>query len=195
MPTLTVDRLSRGRLVLGIGGGDDPAEALRLGMPRPNSTTRLRDVEEALSIVRGLWSRGPFTFICDQFNVTEAVFGPGPVQTPDVPVLIAGSGEATLRQVACYAGASNFGAHERMGAAFTIDSIRDKLKILRGQCDAVGRPCESLFDRADPCGSTGCDDRDRAESLQPGRSRIRSSTQLLFRHRFRIHSVVSGGWW
>jgi len=62
-------------------------------------------------------------------------------------VLIAGSGEATLRQVACYACASNFGAHERMGAAFTIDSIRDKLEILRRQCDAVGHASRSSIEQ------------------------------------------------
>ena len=140
-----VDQLSRGRLVLGVGGGDDPAEARQLGVARPSGQARVQGVEEAVHIIRGLWTGGPFTFTGEQFGVTDATFGPRPAQSPAVPLLIAGAGEATLRQVARYADASNFGAHERIGGAMGIDSVKEKLELLRRQCDAVCRPYESIL--------------------------------------------------
>ena len=50
----------------------------------------------------------------------------------------------TLRQVAQYADASNFGATERVGSAFTLDDVRRKLDALRRHCERLGRPYASV---------------------------------------------------
>jgi alkanesulfonate monooxygenase SsuD/methylene tetrahydromethanopterin reductase-like flavin-dependent oxidoreductase (luciferase family) len=63
-----------------------------------------------------------------------------------VPILVAGGGEkVTLRQVAQYADASNFGPGDTTGNAWTVDDVRRKYEALRGHCEAVGRAYDSVL--------------------------------------------------
>ena len=62
-----------------------------------------------------------------------------------MPLLIAGGGErVTLRQVAQYADASNFGAHAWTGGAVTVDDVRRKCSVLKVHCQALERPNDSV---------------------------------------------------
>ena len=98
-----VDRISGGRLVLGLGTGDDAAEFGQLGLRFPAAPERLAALAEAAGIIRAMWA-GPVTHAGPHFQVTDAHVRPGPVQQPGVPVLIGGGGErTTLRLVARYA--------------------------------------------------------------------------------------------
>lgn len=141
-----VDRLSDGRLVLGLGIGDNEPEFARLGIALPPASERQQVLDETVRIVRGVWGTEPFTFEGRHFRVAEAYVRPGPVQQPYVPLLIAGGGErGTLPRVARYADASNFGAHRNIGSAFTMDDVVRKLDVLRSRCEAEGRPHESVL--------------------------------------------------
>ena len=120
-----VDRLSNGRLVLGLGIGDDADEFAALGIPYPPVPERQARLAETVDTVRRLW---------------DGAISPGPVQQPHIPVLIAGGGErVTLRQVARYADMANFGPHEWTGGAFDLDAVTRKLAVLRRHCEAEGR--------------------------------------------------------
>ena len=141
-----VDRLSGGRLVLGIGIGDKPEEFAEMGLRYPPVRERQRALEEAISVLRGLWSGEPFAFTGE----TVAVDSPGsflpPVQQPHVPILIAGGGEkVTLRQVARFADASNMGAHDTIGGAFSAADIGRKFAVLDGYLAEAGRAPESVL--------------------------------------------------
>jgi len=141
-----VDRLSQGRLVLDLGIGDNEAEFARLGMALPPIRERQQALKETIEIVRGLWGAEPFTYSGEKFQVADASIRPGPVQEPYVPLLIAGGGErVTLRQVARYADASNFGAHRNIGSAFNEDDVARKLGVLRAHCEEYGRSNESVL--------------------------------------------------
>jgi alkanesulfonate monooxygenase SsuD/methylene tetrahydromethanopterin reductase-like flavin-dependent oxidoreductase (luciferase family) len=141
-----VDRLSDGRLVLGIGIGDDTQEFAQLQIPFPPIRERQKALEETLRIVDGLWHQAPFSYAGSYFQVANATIVPGPVQAPRVPILIGGGGErVTLGQVARYADMSNFGAHEWSGAAYDLDDVRRKCTALRRHCEAIGRPYESVL--------------------------------------------------
>ncbi len=141
-----IDRLSGGRLVLGIGIGDAPQEFAHMGLDYPPVATRLRGMEETIRIVRGLWSGKPFSFQGEQWSAETDGSFLGPVQQPRVPIMLAGGGEkVTLRQVARYADASNMGAHETIGRAVTGDDIARKFGKLREYCEEVGRPYESVL--------------------------------------------------
>ena len=95
-----IDRLSGGRLVLGIGIGDAPQEFAQMGLTYPPVATRLRGMEETIRIIRGLWSGKPFSFKGEQWSAETDGSFLGPVQQPRVPIMLAGGGEKDRRQLA-----------------------------------------------------------------------------------------------
>jgi alkanesulfonate monooxygenase SsuD/methylene tetrahydromethanopterin reductase-like flavin-dependent oxidoreductase (luciferase family) len=140
-----VDRLSDGRLVLGIGSGWDAPEFAEMCLPMPSTGIRQETMEETLQIVQGLWRGGPFTFNGKHRQVKGAALRILPIQQPYVPILIAGGGErVTLRQVARYADMSNFAPHESAGSAFDVGDVERKLGRLKEFCAEIGRPYDSI---------------------------------------------------
>lgn len=126
-----VDQLSGGRLVLGLGIGDDPAEFERMGIPFGSPRDRQRTLEEQVQAILRLWGGEMLS---------------GPVQQPHVPLLIAGGGEqVTLRQVAQYADACNFGPYSWTGGAYTKADVGRKYEALRKHCATFDRPYESVL--------------------------------------------------
>jgi alkanesulfonate monooxygenase SsuD/methylene tetrahydromethanopterin reductase-like flavin-dependent oxidoreductase (luciferase family) len=141
-----VDAISGGRLVLGLGIGDDVAEFGQMGLDFPRRRDRQEALEETLSIVSGLWRGERFSFEGKHFQVRDAAIRQLPVQQPYVPVLIGGGGErVTLRQVAKFADVSNFAPHEWSGAAYQIADVERKYQTLRKHCQEFGRPYESVL--------------------------------------------------
>lgn len=141
-----VDRISNGRLVLGVGIGDDTAEFEELCIPFPSTRERQAALEEALEIILGMWGSEPFTYSGKYFQVSKTNVRLRPVQQPRVPILIAGGGErVTLKQVARFADMANFGAHEWTGGAYNVDDVRRKCEALQRHCEAVGRPYDAII--------------------------------------------------
>ncbi|MET3960075.1 F420-dependent oxidoreductase-like protein [Marmoricola sp. OAE513] len=133
----TVDRLSRGRAMLGIGAAWYDREHLGLGVPFPSMSERFERLEETLQICRQMRSEDDGPYAGQHYRLEETVCVPPPVRGR-VPVLIGGSGERkTLRLVAQYADACNlFGE--------TAEVLAHKLDVLRGHCDAVGRDYDEI---------------------------------------------------
>lgn len=141
-----VDRMSEGRVVLGLGMGDYASEFEQMGLAFPPIAVRQAALDEALRIVRGLWTGEPFTYEGAHFRVADASVQPPPVQRPRVPILVAGAGErVTLGQVALHADASNFGPNPHTGNVLTPDVAARKLAILRDHCERLGRPFRSVL--------------------------------------------------
>ncbi|UXA18080.1 LLM class F420-dependent oxidoreductase [Mycobacterium sp. SMC-4] len=128
----TVDVLSGGRAVLGIGAAWFEREHLGLGVPYPALSERFERLEEALQVCAQMWdphNDGPFEG--KHYQLAETLCSPQPIGRPKV--LIGGGGERkTLRLVAQYGDACNlFGT--------SPDDVAHKLDVLRGHCDDVGR--------------------------------------------------------
>jgi probable F420-dependent oxidoreductase len=142
-----VDNLSGGRLVLGLGNGWDENEFANLGLPFPPARERQQALEEAITILRGVWQAEPFTFDGQYFRCTAARVAPPPVQRPGPPIIIAGGGERiTLRQVARHADACNIFQVDPFGKGLvTPDQIAAKLSILREHCRLIGRDYDSVL--------------------------------------------------
>lgn len=141
-----VDRQSGGRVVLGLGAGDYAPEFAQLGLPFPRLRDRQAALEEAITVVRGVWGDAPITVAGEHVTVTDVRVAPGPVQQPHVPLVIAGGGErVTLRQVAQYADAANFGPGTPIGGVWTPEDIGRKYDVLRAHCDQLGRPFDSIL--------------------------------------------------
>jgi alkanesulfonate monooxygenase SsuD/methylene tetrahydromethanopterin reductase-like flavin-dependent oxidoreductase (luciferase family) len=140
-----VDRVSNGRLVLGLGLGDLPEEFEQIGLRFPPAADRQAALVETLHILHGLWGDAPFTFEGRHFQVRDATVRPRPVQKPRVPILIGGAGErVTLRRVAEHAEMSNVGSGEHIGKAVNFADVAHKLAVLQGHCGAIGRPYDTL---------------------------------------------------
>lgn len=141
-----VDMISNGRVVLGLGIGDVEREFAQLGLAYPPVRERQAALGETLEVLPQLLGGEEVSLSGAHLRVNGAVIRPGPPQKPHVPILVAGGGEkVTLRQVAQYADASNFGAGNTMGNAWTLDDVRRKYEALRGHCEAVGRPYDSVL--------------------------------------------------
>jgi F420-dependent oxidoreductase-like protein len=133
-----VDVISRGRLTLGIGAGYFETEYRQYGWefpPRP--AVRIRQMAEAVRLIRTLWADKRTTFHGRYFHAEDAVLEPKPVQKPHPPILIAGGGEElTLRAVARLGNACNLGGD--------LETVRHKLAVLRRHCDAAGRDYDAI---------------------------------------------------
>jgi alkanesulfonate monooxygenase SsuD/methylene tetrahydromethanopterin reductase-like flavin-dependent oxidoreductase (luciferase family) len=141
-----LDRLSDGRLVLGLGPGWQVPEFAQLGLEFLPAAERLAAQEEAIEILFGVWGEAPYTFQGRYFRTTGTRIVPPPVQRPRPPLIVAGGGErVTLRQVARYADACNFGAGDQTGGARSLADVRRKLAALRAHCAEIGRPYDDVL--------------------------------------------------
>jgi F420-dependent oxidoreductase-like protein len=130
----TLDVLSGGRAILGIGAAWNEQEAVGLGIPFPPLKERFERLEETLRIAKQMWSGDTRPFRGRHYQLTRPINSPQPLTRPHPPILIGGSGEKkTLRFVAKYGDACNLFA----GAGAEV--LRRKLDVLRRHCDAVGR--------------------------------------------------------
>ncbi|HET6508138.1 MAG TPA: LLM class F420-dependent oxidoreductase [Baekduia sp.] len=131
--TTTIDVLSGGRAILGIGAAWNDVESLAYGYEFPPLGVRFEMLEDGLRICRAMFTSGPGTATVDgeRHHVKDAYNNPQPLRG-NIPILIGGSGEKkTLRMVAQYADASNvFGDVER---------IKHLMSVIDGHCETVGR--------------------------------------------------------
>lgn len=96
----TIDVLSEGRLVVGIGAGWNEPEYLATGIRFDPPATRISRMQEAVTILRGLFGDGPFTFHGRHYEITALDGRPKPIQRPHPPFLIGGTRERVLRLAA-----------------------------------------------------------------------------------------------
>jgi F420-dependent oxidoreductase-like protein len=129
----TLDVLSGGRAMLGIGAAWYEREHRALGVPFPPISERFERLEETLQICNQMWSDNDGPYDGKHYQLAETLCSPRPIQQPGPKILIGGSGERkTLKLVARYADACNLFA---MGPA----EVRRKLEILERHCEAEGR--------------------------------------------------------
>jgi F420-dependent oxidoreductase-like protein len=130
---VTVDHLSGGRLEFGLGAGWAENEHTMLGLDFGTKNDRADRFEEAVQIIRSLWTQPRTTFDGRHYRLREAVAEPKPVQQPHPPIWVGGSGpKRTLRIAAQYADVWN-------AAAGTPDEIARSSAILDQHCADVGR--------------------------------------------------------
>lgn len=129
----TVDALSGGRFIFGIGTGWYEREHAGLGVPLPPLGDRFEMMEETLQICRQMWSADDGPYVGKHYRLAETICEPRPTRQP--PVLIGGGGEKkTLRLAARYADVWN-----RNGTVLRPDDLARKIDVLRRHCDEIGR--------------------------------------------------------
>ena len=102
---LSIDHLSNGRLICGVGVGNSKEEFADLGDDE-DAKTRAEMVEEALQVITGLWSQQPFSFEGKYYHIEDAKFLPKPVQQPRIPIWMGGTWplKAPMRRAAQWDG-------------------------------------------------------------------------------------------
>ncbi len=133
-----VDIISGGRLTFGFGAGWYYQEYGQYGYEFPERpAVRIRQMEEALKLIKLMWTEPRATFYGKYFHIDEAILEPKPVQIPHPPIMIGGSGEQlTLRVLARHGDACNL-----FGDPATV---QHKLDVLRQHCEAEGRDYHSI---------------------------------------------------
>jgi F420-dependent oxidoreductase-like protein len=132
----TLDVLSGGRAMLGIGAAWNEDEARGLGLFFPPLAERFERLEETLRIVRQMWSDDDGPFDGTHYHLARTLNSPQPLSRPHPPILIGGTGERkTLRLVARYADACNI---------FDSPEVARKLEVLREHCAAEGRDYDEI---------------------------------------------------
>jgi probable F420-dependent oxidoreductase len=96
----SLDVLSAGRVVVGIGAGWNEPEYAATGLRYDPAGTRIERMLEAIAILRGLFADGPFSFAGRFYTITEMDGGPKPVQRPHPPFLVGGTRERVVRMAA-----------------------------------------------------------------------------------------------
>jgi len=134
----TLDVLSEGRALFGVGAAWYQREHEGLGVPYPPISERFERLEETLQICKQMWSDNDGPYEGKYYQLAETICSPRPIQTPGPKILIGGGGEKkTLRLVARYADACNL-------FALGVDQVGRKLDILKEHCEAEGRDYSSI---------------------------------------------------
>ena len=134
----TLDVLSGGRAILGIGAAWNAEESAGLGLPFPPVSERFERLEEAILICKQMWSGDEGPFDGEHYHLGRTLNSPQVLSEPHPPILIGGSGEKkTLKLVARYADACNI-------AAYDLAATGHKLDVLRQHCVNEGRDYDEI---------------------------------------------------
>jgi probable F420-dependent oxidoreductase len=147
---MTLDRLSNGRLVAGLGTGWTETEFKMSGIPFPPIAERIRMLDESLACILSLWKNEKTTFDGEFYHLKDAILWPKPIQQPHPPIIIGGGGKGLLRLAAKYADYVNIipDAGKRgyismeVARKMTNDSFREKVSFLRDEAKNFGRKPE-----------------------------------------------------
>jgi len=131
----TIDRISNGRLTLGLGAGWQVNEHRAYGIELFAGRERVDRFEEAIEIVRGLLSKSRTTFHGTHFTVVDAPCQPTPVQDP-LPLMVGTGGPRMTKITARWADEWNVWG--------TPETAREKVAALDSACERVGRDPRSI---------------------------------------------------
>jgi alkanesulfonate monooxygenase SsuD/methylene tetrahydromethanopterin reductase-like flavin-dependent oxidoreductase (luciferase family) len=126
-----VDQISDGRLEFSLGAAWAEREFHAYGLPYPALQERYDRLDEALQIVKSLWTQPRTTFRGRYYEVNDAPFAPKPVQQPHPPIMIGGSGRGSLRMAAKHATSWNGQGTPEKAAA--------RAALLETLCGEAGR--------------------------------------------------------
>ncbi len=131
----TIDRVSGGRFVLGLGAGWMEAEHVANGLALGAPGERVRRFDEYCTVVRSLLAGGRTDFAGEFYELHDAPCEPGPVQA-QLPVLIGAKGDRMLGLVARHADIWNMWAMP--------EQLSERAAILDAQCELIGRDPSSI---------------------------------------------------
>ncbi len=129
----TADRISGGRVEVGLGAGWHELEHAAYGFPFPDMKTRMDILEEQLQVVLGNWQEDPFSFRGEHYQLEDLNAQPKPVLRPHPPLIMGGNaGPRSARLAAGYA--------DEYNTAFpTLADVRERRERIHQACERAGR--------------------------------------------------------
>ncbi len=130
----TLDCLSNGRIILGVGIGSDQGREYSCFGESADDTLHAEMLDEGLAIITRLWSGEPFSYDGKHYHLTDARFLPTPPQTPRIPIWVAGAwpNKPPFRRAACWDGVCPMGRDHELApqdyreiAAYTMSHRAD----------------------------------------------------------------------
>jgi alkanesulfonate monooxygenase SsuD/methylene tetrahydromethanopterin reductase-like flavin-dependent oxidoreductase (luciferase family) len=130
--TVTLDHLTGGRVVLGVGLGDDVFGEIRTFDGPMDPRTRAAMLDEGLAVLLGLWSAERFSFEGKHYNIRDAQFLPAPVQKPRIPIWVAGTWprKPPFRRAARFDGMLPISGD--IETSLTPSQVRDLVAFIKG---------------------------------------------------------------
>jgi len=156
---LTLDHLSKGRLILGVGIGAPPDVEFEYFGEESDTKIRAQQLDESLDIITGLWSGKPFSYNGEHYQLNEMTFLPKPKQTPRIPIWVGGGvpHKAPFRRAAQYDGVAP--VHSQWPEPVTPSDIDDVLEIVRAERGNLKNYDVVI------CGATNGDDSKKDEEI------------------------------
>ena len=138
---VTLDHLSGGRLILGVGIGSDFGQEYSCYGESPDDKLHGAMLDEALEVITGLWSGEPFSFAGSHYQIHGARFQPTPVQRPRIPIWVAAvwPHKKPLRRAARWDGLCPLVDDHQM----TPEQLREALAFVQPLLPA-GKPFDAL---------------------------------------------------
>jgi len=131
----TLQVLTGGRFILGIGAGWHEEEYRAYGYDYPSGGTRVDQLAEAIQVMRAMWTQSPATFEGRHYRVVGAYCEPRPDQP--IPIMVGTNGRKALGVVAHHADWWNWdGPYEA--------TFREPYEVLKAHCAEIGRPVEEI---------------------------------------------------
>jgi probable F420-dependent oxidoreductase len=149
---MTLDHLSNGRLLAGLGSGWTETEFKMTGIPFPPITERLRMLDEAMTVIKSLWTKEHTTFDGEFYHLKDAILWPKPIQKPCPPIIVGGGGKGLLRVAAKHADIVNIIPDAGKRGHISVDKLKEmtdaayqeKIHFLREEAKRVGREPNSI---------------------------------------------------
>jgi F420-dependent oxidoreductase-like protein len=134
--TAQLDQMSGGRVEFSLGAGWAEREFRTYGMDFPPLAERYARLEEAMQLVKLLWTDARTTYHGRYYHVEDAPCEPKPVQSPHPPITVGGSGLGSLRVAARHA--------DRLNVIASPEKCERIFRSLQDQCAAIGRDCNEI---------------------------------------------------
>jgi probable F420-dependent oxidoreductase len=149
--TSTLDNLSGGRLIAGLGSGWLKREYDAFGYPYPTNADRIDQLAEGIGVLKAMWTQEEPSFHGRHFSIDKAYNVPKPLQKPHPPILVGGAGSAVLKVAAREANILNLIAPVTRGAVdfkesarFDKPDLKRRLGLLHKYAREAGRDPNSI---------------------------------------------------
>ncbi len=149
---MTLDHLSAGRILAGLGTGWTETEFRMTGIPFPPIAERIRMLDEALTCIRSLWTKEQTTFEGEFYRFRDAILWPKPVQKPHPPIIVGGGGSGVLRVAAKHADVINIIADAGKPGKISMENVKrfsdeafqKKVRFVREEAKRHGRNPDAI---------------------------------------------------